>query len=61
MKPGVDEIFPEGAGSYVDLVEVFGGSTELLMDLAANEKAVHADFFNVSKTVFNDVFEASFV
>lgn len=23
-----------------------GGSTGLLMDLAANEKAVHADFFN---------------
>lgn len=23
-----------------------GGSTGLLMDLAANEKAVHSDFFN---------------
>lgn len=23
-----------------------GGSTGLLMDLAANEKSVHADFFN---------------
>ncbi|OXB58664.1 hypothetical protein ASZ78_003631 [Callipepla squamata] len=50
MKPAVDEMFPEGAGPYVDLDEVgaagTGGSTGLLMDLAANEKAVHADFFN---------------
>lgn len=79
MKPAVDEMFPEGAGPYVDLDEVrwggvggaacevggwqgraarprpgrsqrllsqAGGSTGLLMDLAANEKAVHADFFN---------------
>uniref|UniRef100_A0A8D0EII7 COP9 signalosome complex subunit 9 n=1 Tax=Strix occidentalis caurina TaxID=311401 RepID=A0A8D0EII7_STROC len=45
MKPAVDEMFPEGAGPYVDLDEA-GGSTGLLMDLAANEKAVHADFFN---------------
>ncbi|XP_034412131.1 uncharacterized protein LOC117746901 isoform X2 [Cyclopterus lumpus] len=45
MKPAVDEMFPEGAGPYVDLDEA-GGSTGLLMDLAANEKAVHLDFFN---------------
>uniref|UniRef100_A0A4W5Q8H8 COP9 signalosome complex subunit 9 n=1 Tax=Hucho hucho TaxID=62062 RepID=A0A4W5Q8H8_9TELE len=45
MKAAVDEMFPEGAGPYVDLDEVCGGRTELL-DLAANEKAVHADFFN---------------
>ncbi|XP_014402348.1 PREDICTED: myeloma-overexpressed gene 2 protein isoform X1 [Myotis brandtii] len=45
MKPAVDEMFPEGAGPYVDLDEA-GGSTGLLMDLAANEKAVHSDFFN---------------
>ncbi|MGH0153664.1 UNVERIFIED_CONTAM: hypothetical protein FKN15_025508 [Acipenser sinensis] len=45
MKPAVDEMFPEGAGPYVDLDEA-GGSSGLLMDLAANEKAVHADFFN---------------
>ncbi|MBN3326800.1 CSN9 protein, partial [Atractosteus spatula] len=32
-----------------------GGSTGLLMDLAANEKAVHADFFNGSKA-FSCVF-----
>nr|AGM32136.1 hypothetical protein [Coptotermes formosanus] len=47
MKPTVvaDEMFPEGAGPYMDLEEA-GGSSGLLMDLAANEKAVHADFFN---------------
>ncbi|XP_075539051.1 COP9 signalosome complex subunit 9 isoform X1 [Dermacentor variabilis] len=48
MKPGVvvaDEMFPEGAGPYTDLEEA-GGSGGLLMDLAANEKSVHADFFN---------------
>uniref|UniRef100_A0A7N8WR04 COP9 signalosome complex subunit 9 n=1 Tax=Mastacembelus armatus TaxID=205130 RepID=A0A7N8WR04_9TELE len=51
MKPAVDEMFPEGAGPYVDLDEA-GGSTGLLMDLAANEKAVHADFFNDIKLWF---------
>jgi hypothetical protein len=28
------------------LLSQAGGSSGLLMDLAANEKAVHADFFN---------------
>ncbi|KAJ8955633.1 hypothetical protein NQ318_001464 [Aromia moschata] len=48
MKPAIvaDEMFPEGAGPYMDLEEA-GGSSGLLMDLTANEKAVHADFFNV--------------
>ncbi|GAB1285256.1 COP9 signalosome complex subunit 9 [Apodemus speciosus] len=74
MKPAVDEMFPEGAGPYVDLDEVVnkqvhkmkpaewvcgasllaGGSTGLLMDLAANEKAVHADFFNDFEDLFDD-------
>ncbi|NWU95139.1 CSN9 protein, partial [Upupa epops] len=56
MKPAVDEMFPEGAGPYVDLDEVpgGGGSTGLLMDLAANEKAVHADFFNDFEDLFDD-------
>nr|XP_028586822.1 COP9 signalosome complex subunit 9 [Podarcis muralis] len=53
MKPAVDEMFPEGAGPYVDLDEA-GGSTGLLMDLAANEKAVHADFFNNFEDMFDD-------
>ncbi|TKC45512.1 hypothetical protein EI555_019747, partial [Monodon monoceros] len=53
MKPAVDEMFPEGAGPYVDLDEA-GGSTGLLMDLAANEKAVHADFFNDFEDLFDD-------
>lgn len=80
--PVADEMFPEGAGPYMDLEEVnfaprskqnanhtllclfsfqhenfiiklffkAGGSNSLIMDLAANEKAVHADFFNGSKT-----------
>ncbi|PVD18791.1 hypothetical protein C0Q70_21343, partial [Pomacea canaliculata] len=54
MKPAAivaDEMFPEGVGPYmeieeVDMIGVAGGSSALLMDLAANEKAVHADFFN---------------
>lgn len=76
MKPTVvaDEMFPEGAGPFMELDEVWvvlknkstldvvvmyelecnwlyfilqaGGSSGLLMDLAANEKDVHADFFN---------------
>lgn len=47
MKPQVaaDEMFPEEAGPFMDLEEA-GGSSGLLMDLAANEKDVHADFFN---------------
>ncbi|KAB0344734.1 hypothetical protein FD754_021660 [Muntiacus muntjak] len=31
-----------------------GGSTGLLIDLAANEKAVHADFFNDSEDLFDN-------
>ncbi|XDB65455.1 hypothetical protein AB1E18_018746 [Capra hircus] len=53
MKPAVDEMFPEGARPYVDLDEA-GGSTGLLMDLAANEKAVHADFLNDFEDLFDD-------
>lgn len=47
MKPTLvaDEMFPEGAGSYIELEEV--GGSRLLVDLTASEKAVHADFFNV--------------
>ena len=53
MKPAVDEMFPEGARPYVDLDKA-GGSTRLLMDLAANEKAVHADFLNDFEDLFDD-------
>lgn len=56
MKPGVvvaDEMFPEGAGPYTDLEEA-GGSGGLLMDLAANEKSVHADFYNDFDDLFDD-------
>lgn len=55
MKPAIaaDEMFPEGVGTYMDLEES-GGSNNLLMDLAANEKAVHADFFNDFEDLFDD-------
>lgn len=48
-----DEMFPEGAGAYADMEEA-GGSSNLLMDLAAYEKSVHQDFFN---TFDNDLFD----
>ncbi|XP_065164922.1 COP9 signalosome complex subunit 9 [Atheta coriaria] len=55
MKPAVvaDEMFPEGAGPYMDLEEA-GGSSGLLMDLAANEKFVHADFYNDFDDLYDD-------
>jgi len=57
MKPGTvaaDEMFPDGGGGpYMDLDEA-GGTTGLLMDLAANEKSVHADFFNDFEDIFDD-------
>ncbi|KAG5881392.1 hypothetical protein JTB14_012008 [Gonioctena quinquepunctata] len=55
MKPAMvaDEMFPEGAGPYMDLEEA-GGSSGLLMDLTANEKAVHADFFNDFDDFYDD-------
>lgn len=40
MKPAVDEMFPEGAGPYVDLDEV--GSVEItawIIQISANAKA----------------------
>ncbi|KAE8740319.1 hypothetical protein FOCC_FOCC014167 [Frankliniella occidentalis] len=49
----VDEMFPEGAGPYVDIDEA-GGSSGLLMDLAANEKSVHTDFFNQFEDLYDD-------
>jgi len=55
MKPSMvaDEMFPEGAGPYMDLDEA-GGSGGLLMDLTANEKAVHGDFHNDFDDLFDD-------
>ncbi|XP_063235263.1 COP9 signalosome complex subunit 9 [Bacillus rossius redtenbacheri] len=55
MKPtiAVDEMFPEGAGPYAEMEEA-EGSCRLLMDLAANEKAVHADFFNDFDDLYDD-------
>ncbi|TMW48391.1 hypothetical protein DOY81_006520 [Sarcophaga bullata] len=54
MKPtlAADEMFPEGAG-YMDMEES-GGSSAILMDLATNEKHVHADFYNDFDDLFDD-------
>ncbi|KAI8121943.1 putative myeloma-overexpressed gene 2 protein [Lucilia cuprina] len=54
MKPtlAADEMFPEGAG-YMDMEES-GGSSAILMDLASNEKHVHADFYNDFDDLFDD-------
>uniref|UniRef100_A0A182K219 COP9 signalosome complex subunit 9 n=1 Tax=Anopheles christyi TaxID=43041 RepID=A0A182K219_9DIPT len=64
MKPIVvaDEMFPEGPGPFMDLEEA-GGSSGLLMDLAANEKDVHADFYNgtMINTFFHVICMFSFV
>jgi len=57
MKPVVvvDEMFPEGAGPYMDVDDYQpGGSNSLLMDLAASEKSVHADFMNDFEDLFDD-------
>lgn len=43
MQPAVGEMFPKGAQPYVALDKA-GESTRLLMDLAANENVVYADF-----------------
>ncbi|XP_050308368.1 COP9 signalosome complex subunit 9 [Anthonomus grandis grandis] len=55
MKPTlvVDEMFPEGAGPYMEFDEA-GGSASLLNDLTANEKAVHGDFFNDFDDLYDD-------
>lgn len=34
-----------------------GGSTGLLMDLAANEKAVHPDFFNGEQSLYSILYK----
>lgn len=41
MRPAVKKMFHKGTEPYTDL-DKDGGSTRVLMDLAANEKAVHA-------------------
>ncbi|XP_078069804.1 COP9 signalosome complex subunit 9-like [Mustelus asterias] len=49
----MEGMFLEGVGPYENLHEV-GGSSGLLMYLAANEKAVHADVFNDFEDLFDD-------
>ncbi|XP_076255070.1 COP9 signalosome complex subunit 9 [Rhynchophorus ferrugineus] len=55
MKPTVvaDEMFPEGAGPYMEFDEA-GGSAALLMDITTIEKVVHADFFNDFDDLYDD-------
>ncbi|XP_036138629.1 COP9 signalosome complex subunit 9 isoform X2 [Monomorium pharaonis] len=55
MKPTLvaDEMFPEGAGPYVELEEV--GGSRLLVDLTASEKAVHSEFFNGIYRTLNNI------
>uniref|UniRef100_A0A5F8G729 COP9 signalosome complex subunit 9 n=1 Tax=Monodelphis domestica TaxID=13616 RepID=A0A5F8G729_MONDO len=50
MKPAVEETFPQDPGLYVDLE----GGRRPLIDLAANEKAFHAEFFNDFEELFDD-------
>lgn len=54
MKPTLvaDEMFPEGAGSHIELEEV--GGSRLLVDLTASEKTVHSDFFNDFDDLYDD-------
>jgi len=55
MKPtlvAVDEMFPEGA-NFMELDEPTGPSG-LLLDLAANDKDVHADFYNDFEDLFDE-------
>lgn len=57
MKPAIvaDEMFPEGAGPYMEIEDLQGaGSGNLLMDLAASEITIHADFFNDFDDLFDD-------
>ncbi|KYM79628.1 hypothetical protein ALC53_09936 [Atta colombica] len=64
MKPTLvaDEMFPEGAGPYVELEEVMlcmyssdeVGGSRLLVDLTASEKAVHSEFFNDFDDLYDD-------
>ena len=52
MKPSLvaDEMFPEGAGPYMDLEDTSG--TGSLRD--TNDKAVHAEFNNNFDDLFDD-------
>ncbi|RWS28381.1 myeloma-overexpressed gene 2 protein-like protein [Leptotrombidium deliense] len=50
MKPSntnvvADEMFPEG-GHYMDVDDSSAHCSNLMIDLTANEKFVHNDFFN---------------
>lgn len=59
MKPthvvAADEMFPEGAYSEMDEASVATSSSSIqMMDVAANEKVVHSDFYNNFEDLFDD-------
>lgn len=56
MKPTVvaqDEMFPDGDAGWMEMDEAASGGG-MLIELAANERAVHGDFFNNFDDLFDD-------
>ncbi|CAH3149952.1 unnamed protein product [Pocillopora meandrina] len=56
MKPAVvaqDEMFPDGDAGWMEMDEA-ASSGGMLIELAANERAVHGDFFNNFDDLFDD-------
>lgn len=56
MKPAVvaqDEMFPDGDAGWMEMDEAASGGG-MLIELAANERAVHGDFFNNFDDLFDD-------
>ena len=47
-----DEMFSDGMG--ISEMDDSGNASGMLMDLSANEKTVHADFFNDFDDLFDD-------
>lgn len=52
--PVADEMFPEGAYSEMEEASVGTSSSVQMMDIAANEKTVHSDFYNDFDDLFDD-------
>ncbi|KXJ28257.1 Myeloma-overexpressed gene 2 protein-like [Exaiptasia diaphana] len=62
MKPGAsvvsaviaqDEMFPDGDSGWMEMDEAGSGGA-MLIELAANERAVHSDFYNAFDDLFDD-------
>ncbi|XP_077965459.1 COP9 signalosome complex subunit 9-like [Styela clava] len=54
LVPVADEMFPEGAYSELDEASVGTSSSVHMVDITANEKAVHSDFYNNFEDLFDD-------